>query len=177
MNEDQSVIPTANKTLTTGFGRIPATAEFIERNKLTHQRTSQEILAYLALPQANDLFGFTREVLVPFLPLDSAVEFLSEEGRQAWKPSDAGLQEIAQDVLDYLLFAWDKALDERGISSERSIFKLPAWMWLLGREDIQVVLLDNDLYNPYGAPALIRASEMLGIDVPDELREFAKRKV
>ena len=34
-------------------------------------------------------------------------------------------------------------------------------------------LKDEGSYNAYGAPALINACEMLGIDVPDELEEFA----
>lgn len=158
--------------------RQEVTAEFIEKNRLTLARSPEEIRARLNAEAKG--FGFDKEIYLDYLSFDDALSFLTEdarkkygEGGEPWPRIDA-VDEAAQDFLDYMNFAWGKAEDQRGISASRSIQKLGAWLWLLGRNDLVATIENDDLYNPYGAPALVAVCDDLGVEVPESLREFAK---
>lgn len=73
-----------------------------------------------------------------------------------------------------MVFGWMKDTDQRGISASRTIDKLSAWLWLMGRNDLAETLNDSSLYNPYGAPALVKVCDEMGIEVPEGVREFSK---
>jgi len=166
------------KTLIEDNQRINVTDEFIEKNKLKLTKTQIEIVEKIV--SKKDDFDFGQGVLVHYLNYEYARPFLKkekvEEAKNKWKPI-TDLKECVQDFLDYMVFAWGKAENERGLSASRSVSKLSAWMWLLDRDDLRRLLRDDDLYNPYGSPALIKCCEELGIEVPNSLREFAKNKV
>lgn len=169
-----------NKTYGTQWPRIEATAEFITKHSLVI-RPAGQVSIRLEKIGKEDAFGFASEVLIQFVTLDGAVPVLNEEAKakykaapELWKVTDT--EEAVQDFLDYMMFAWGKAMDERGLSAARSISKLSAWLWVLGREDLSDLLERGDLYNPYGAPALIAVCEKLDITVPKELRTFAAKK-
>lgn len=158
--------------------RILVSGDFIKKNKLTLKRTSKEI-RYRILNDNG--FDFT-DVLVDFLDFADGKEFYKDEyvkqvesGKEK-KPERIKIEEATQDFLDYLVFGWSKAEDKRCLSASRTISKLSNWMWVLGRDDIVDVLQDNELYNPYGAPALVKASVLLGITPPKSLVEFSKVK-
>lgn len=162
--------------------RILATPEFIERNKLALP-DQDAIAARVEEVQKNDMFGFRTEILMEHLGFDKAVQFLNEEARATYGPNGpepwhhiSDITEVAQDFLDYMVFAWMKAEDERGLSASRSVMKLGEWLWLLGRGDLTERINDEALYNPYGAPALIVVCRELGIEPPADLVEFAKHK-
>ncbi len=125
---------------------------------------------------------FTPDVLIPALKWDFAKKYLKEDyvekvekGEEKFEYA-SDIKTIVQEFLDYMVFAWGKAEDERGLSAYRSISKLSAWLWLLNREDLVNTIEDNNLYNPYGAPALIEVCNQLGIEVPESLVEFSKEK-
>ncbi len=171
-----------NKTLDGKHPRILITDEFIKRNRLGLCRTPDQIVEKCKLDDGYSWIPALKDVLVNYLPTHDASQFFNESyakelesGESSWSVITQ-TEEAAQDFLDYMVFAWSKALDERGLSAGRSIIKLSSWMWLLGRDDIEATLQDETLYAPYGAPALIKACEELGIEVPDDLREFAKAK-
>jgi len=172
-----------NKCVAGDHPRIPVTDEFISRNNLEFKRTDIEIVARLR-DTAEDLFGFEREVLANYLSKDAIINFtglFKEEYVEKVKSGEtsvevSGLEESAQDFLDYMVFGWMKAMDERANSASRSVSKLGAWLWLFGRDDLRRLIHDDDLFNPYGAPALIKVCGELGIEVPDDLKEFAKHK-
>lgn len=163
------------------YPRMEATAEFIERNNLTLERTVSEIQDRMRDAQASFL-DFSSEVYPKFLSVEDSREFFKEEyfdkvaSGELEIPPIPSLEEAAQDFLDYMNFAWGKAEDERGISATRSVQKLGAYLWLFGRDDLRRLIDDDELYNPYGAPALIAVCEEMDIDVPDSLREFAKHR-
>lgn len=169
------------KTYVPSNPRLKVTEEFIERNNLTLLRTPAEVKARLEA-KMQEFLNFESDVLFDFLPLESAFEFLNDKGVETYKKKPekwdliTDIGEATQDFLDYMVFAWDKATDERGLSAGRSINKLGAWLWILGREDLTELINDDSLYNPYGAPALIAVCDKMGIDVPEYVREFAKRK-
>ncbi len=162
--------------------RMTATQEFIDKNKFK-LRTQEEIVAkvkeYISQPS---MFDFRPEVLMEHLNLESVKEFVKEE--YLAKVNSGEIQhefcdnvlEATQDFLDYMNFAWGEAEDERSLSASRSIQKLGAFLWLLNREDLVEVIDNDDLYNPYGAPALIEVCNQLGVEVPTSLIEFAKHK-
>jgi len=127
------------------------------------------------------MLRFERGVLFDFMELATMKPFLKPEFQTddelAKLTTDTdNIEDAVQDFLDYMVFAWMKATDERGISASRSVCKLGEWLWILGREDLYDVIHDDSLYNPYGAPALIAVCEDLGIEVPEDVRSFAKVK-
>lgn len=151
--------------------RILVTKEFVERNGFAISvDKAMEIVC-----NPSDLFGFDSEVAVEYLPYDKGTEIWSEEYMEKIEQGEvthsyiSDIREATQDFLDYMVFAWMKAMDERGLSASRSIVKLTAWMKILGRDDVSAVLEDERLYRPYGRPALRRACEMLGIECPEYL--------
>jgi len=170
-----------NKTPCGDHPRILVTEEFISRNNLEFKRTDIEIVAKLR-ETTEDLFGFEREVLANYLSKDAIINFtglFKEEYVEKVKSGEtsvevSGLEESVQDFLDYMVFSWMKATDERGISASRSVSKLGAWLWLFGKDDLQRTIHNDDLFNPYGAPALIKVCEEMGIEVPESLTEFSK---
>lgn len=151
--------------------RIEVSQEFIDKNKLSINTD-----AALAIMKENDFLGFGKEVALRVLEFETVKNYINENAvkdvengkQEKWKVM-TDVIEAAQDFLDYMVFAWSKAMDERGISAERSIEKLAAWMKILSRKDIAVILEDESLYYPYGKPALKKACEMLNISCPDYL--------
>ncbi len=170
-----------NKTLDGKHPRILVTDEFIKRNRLGLCRTPDQIVEKCNL--YHDVFWIlVLEALVNYLPANHASPFFNERyaqklesGEFSW-PVITQTEEAAQDFLDYMVFAWMNLLDEEATLAGKSIKKLSSWMWLMGRDDVAAILQDETLYNPYGAPALIKACQELGIEVPNDLREFAKVK-
>ena len=124
----------------------------------------------------DDFLGFSKDVAIYFVSFEEAKPLLKPEyvekvvsGEKEFSPPITDVMEAAQDFLDYMVFAWMKAMDERGISASRSITKLASWMRILNRPDIAAILDDDDLYDPYGRPALRKACVELGITYPDYL--------
>lgn len=155
-----------------GEERILVTKEFVERNKL---KIDVDAAAGI-MDDKESAFGFCREVAESYLPWDSVKKYFNEEylkkiesGEEQRSARVTDVMEAAQDFLDYMVFAWMKADNERGLSASRSIEKLSAWMKILSRPDVAAVLDDEELYPMYGKPALRKACEMLGIKCPDYL--------
>lgn len=149
--------------------RINVTTEFVERNRL---EISIDVARKIYRSELGFL-DFSHDVAILFLPFDEIKCNLKEEyrikiesGESTWQQVVSAM-EAAQDFLDYMIFAWMKANNERGISAWRSISKLATWMRILSRSDVADVLEDLDNFDPYGKPALSRACEMLGIPAPD----------
>lgn len=163
--------------------RINVTEEFVTKNNLTLTRTQEEIVERTQ-EESKKMLGFQVEVLTEYLDWDHAKQFYKEEyvkeveaGTKEKPQPVTDLYEATQDMLDYLVFGYMKALDERGISASRTIDKLSAWLWLLGRDDLRRLISDDELYNPYGMPALIELTKALGLPVPEDCIAFAEHKV
>ena len=123
-------------------------------------RTQQEILERIKKRQVDDIFGFEFPYYVDALEFDNAKEFLKPEVSQSdWKVKT--LEDIRQEAIEYMSFAWDKANNCRGISANRSIMHYQAWLWLLG-EDWGDTLMDE--YEYYGKPQLEKICKYFGID-------------
>lgn len=161
------------------FGNIPKTPskiiEQIGSDGTPCIRTPDEIAEYIKEMDDEFFFASHREVLVPFLPFSIAKNFLSEdtdipEGdwdilKEHWEDTRPPLtvEFITESARDYYMFAWGKVMDHQGISASRSISKLLAWLWLLGKSEI----VDDDKYAPYGAPILKDIGTAMGWPLPD----------
>lgn len=162
--------------------RIIATQEFIDKHKFK-LRTQEEILEkYKEYEDDGRMFDFRPEVLLEHLSYENSSQFLSDKYKAKISSGEIkysfvnNVLEATQDFLDYMVFAWMKAQDERGLSASRSIQKLSAWLWLLNREDLESKINEDGLYNPYGAPALVEVCKALEINAPETLIEFSKEK-
>jgi len=176
---NDKAMPTKMKCLTGNEKRIIATVKFIKENKL-ELKSEEEILERFKREEESDSFmNFGLETLMDFLSFENAKPFLldeyvkkCEEGKEEWSQVIT-IKETAQDFLDYMVFAWKKAQDERGISAGRSVQKLATWLWIMNREDLSELIEKESLYNPYGAPALIEVCDKMNIAVPNSLISFA----
>ena len=126
------------KTLISESERSHVTDEFIEKNQLRLSRTQEEIAK--KLEEGDGLFNFASEVLVDYLNFEDSKSLYNEKYVESVEKGEAeapkqitDLREAVQDFLDYMVFAWGKAQNQRGISASRSINKLSTWAWLFGR--------------------------------------------
>lgn len=164
----------------------PVTDEFISANKLV-LRTQEEIsnkFKQITEEAKVQVFDFRAEVLMPYMEFETAKPFLKQDAIdlvtsnvEPWKYGKNEIKAITKEFLDYMQFAWGKATGRRGISAARSIQKLSVWLWILGREDLETLIDDDNLYNPYGAPALVAVCNVLGVYVPDDVRNFAENPI
>lgn len=150
--------------------------QLIEKNNL-RLRTQEELVAkFDEVQKSGGFLDFRPEVLINYLTFENAKPHLKKDAvEKEWEVIET-IEKCVQEFLDYMKFAWGKAEDQRGLSASRSIQKLGMWLWIMNREDLSMILDDDSLYNPYGAPALIEVCDKMGIEVPSSLREFAEIK-
>jgi hypothetical protein len=121
-------------------------------------RTTEDILAQIENRKGGFL-DFETPDLIAYLPFDAAKAFLNEGVTASeWEQSQTDPLDA---VRDYLPFAWGKANDNRGLSADRSVQHLRAWLWLAG---FDVNADFDDRYEYYGKPCLVVASEIAGFD-------------
>lgn len=129
-------------------------------------RTQDEIAARLRSIRASggDVFGFRAEVLASYLDRDHVAEFV-EPDLSRWCVTP--LTEASAEAADYLVFAFGKARDHRGVSASRSVEKLTEWAWLAGRDDVVEAMREAD-YPKYGVPMLLAYAAGFDLPVPDD---------
>jgi hypothetical protein len=159
--------------------RINVSEDFILKNKLSLKKSQDEIVD--RIDDESNMFGNATEVLCGYLEWDRAKKFYKgeyvekvEKGLEEKPKQIDDIYEATQDMMDYLIFGYMKSMDERGLSAGRTIEKLGHWMWLLGRDDLRRLVDDDELYPPYGMPALIALTKELGLDVPQDCIDFCK---
>jgi hypothetical protein len=110
--------------------------------------------------EGGDMFGFGKEVLGTYLP---------ENYEDKDKIPDFEEEVVRNDMLDYLDFAFGKALDHRGLSAGRSVIKLAKWAWILDRQDLVDFAEDESNYANYGVPVLKRFAQAFDVKMPDSI--------
>lgn len=116
-----------------------------------------------------DPLGFEASHYVPYMTYENAEEFLKEEfqndeeTRKEWGSGELDVESTIIDMKEYMDFAWDKANNFRGISSDRSIRHYVAWTWLIGDVDFSAKI-DNSNYEYYGKPILVMICQHYGWD-------------
>lgn len=134
-------------------------------------RTAAEIVQ--RIKESKSFFGFEQEALIPYLTFEQARPFLKSEAKsEEWKPFPLTEESVRAEMAAYMLFAWEKALDHRGLSAGRSVEKLSAWIWLLG-DDVCLSLVEAAEHTNYGAPKLQVICDAFGLPMPDD--EAARR--
>lgn len=124
-------------------------------------RSPDEILARMDAIAPKDFLGWSRELLVGFLPFAYAKPYLKDGVTEdEWGPPQV---DPVGALIDYLGFAWGKSLGERGISAERSVDKIEQWLWLAGMDELLDRFLAADYY-PYGRPKLAIVTRALAPD-------------
>lgn len=152
--------------------RIKVSQKFIETNRLSINVQAAKDIMYR---ETSFFLDFECEVAIDFLPFKEGRYFFNKDYIRKVESGEvkhkyiSDVKEGVQDFLDYMVFAWMKVMDERGLSAMRSIIKLSTWMEILNRKDIADILSDEKLYNPFGRPALKKACDELGIKYPDYL--------
>jgi hypothetical protein len=140
-------------------------------------RTTEDIITYYRNKQESDMFGFTGEVLLPYLSAEQVKPFLIPDADLSdWKQIPLKFESIVAAMREYMEFAWGKMQDHRGISASRSVEKMQAWLWLLGDEETLTFAQSSHNYAQYGAPVLKKICEKYGFPVPegDDIERMAK---
>lgn len=118
----------------------------------------------------DDVFGFGLGLLASYLPFEMAREFLKPETTEAdWPQTPLARSTVIAEMADYMEFAWEKAIDERGLSANRSIIKMQAWLFLLGDTELLAFAENDRNYPMYGKPILQRICEAYELPTPAEV--------
>jgi hypothetical protein len=142
-------------------------------------RTQQEIITYYQQERQNDLFGHMAEVLLPRLSAEQIKSLLeSDADLTDWQPLPLDQEAITAEMEKYMGFAWTKVQDHRGISANRSVEKMCAWLWLLGDEETLAYAKDDAHYPQYGAPILVKICEKYHLPIPagQDIQNMAQGK-
>ena len=130
-------------------------------------RTTKEIVEHYAEIKDRDLLGFQAEVFLSYLSADEVRPFCKPDADlRTWEPEALTEEVVTDEMGDYMEFAWGKVRDHRGISAGRSVEKMEAWLWLLGRDDLLGAVAGAG-YENYGAPQLKVICDALGFPVPE----------
>lgn len=130
-------------------------------------KTQEEIVQYYRQYQYDDFLHFTGDVLVRFLTVEQAAEFLrTDTDFSKWQPKELTETNIISQMRDYMEFAWGKVESHRAISAGRSVEKMKAWLWLLGDEEMWNFADNRNNYPQYGAPILKAICEKYGFEMP-----------
>ena len=124
-----------------------------------------EIKQHIKDVENDDFFGVIRSNLIDFLPFENAKEYLNPEATEKdWQQIQKPLtkQAVYEAINDYLPFAWDKANNCRGLSANRSIDHMKAYLWILGDGNFEK--MEEIEYEYYGKEKLIFVSKMVGFD-------------
>lgn len=131
-------------------------------------RTQEEIVKFMR-DNAAGFFNFVLDDCIPFLDYAHAKEFLKEEcSEDKWNEVRAPYtrDHVLHVMAEYMPFAWDKALNHRGLSSSRSTSHFSTWLWLLGDDEAHKAYEDTE-YAMYGVPKLKFICEKFGFSMDD----------
>lgn len=137
------------------------------------ERSAKEIID--RIETHNDMFGFTAVVLCAYLTFDEVQPILDPDraNREEWERdvehADKSREATLARMRDYMEFAWTKARDHRGLSAIRSVFKISAYLWLLG-DDEGASHLECEPGGLYGAAHLRYVCQRYRLPIPDDTR-------
>jgi len=129
-------------------------------------RIQDKIIAHIKSHEG--FLDFTADALISYLDYEHAKPFLKEDvTEEKWKEAHTPLTEesVLAELKSYMEFAWGKVEGHRGISANRSVDKLSAWVWLLG-DDETLKKVEEAGFAQYGAPKLAVICEKYGLPIP-----------
>jgi hypothetical protein len=123
-------------------------------------RTLKEIQAHIKEIKHADFFSIETADLGTYLHLSMLREIgigMSDDFEpDQW--SESTPERVKQILIDYLDFAIGKGEDHRGLSAERSIAHMRAWLWLIEDDELYQFASNTANYRNYGAPILLAIS-------------------
>jgi hypothetical protein len=125
-------------------------------------RSDQEILDRIKQikESGHDWLGFEQSFLIIYLPFELAKPYLVEGTTpDQWEDVPRDRDAVLAKMLDYMPFAWEKAVNRRGVSAGRSMNHYSAWVWLAGDD-----LGNLNEYEFYGKDNLVKICEHYGWD-------------
>lgn len=129
-------------------------------------QSQQAIFARFKEVLDSELFGFRTEILGAAVTPENLERFWGRRLTPAEKDipvlTDASIREGA---IYYLKFAWEKALEHRGLSAAQSIEQLTEFCWLL---ELDISRIEAAGYAQYGSPKLKVIAGLLGQSLPDD---------
>lgn len=142
---------------------------------MSEVRTIEDIVVFYREESKHDLLGFTGDVVLYHLPAEQLSEFV-EKVPDDWQPRPLERDVILAAMRDYMEFAWTKVQDHRGISANRSVEKMAAWLYLLKDDEMRLFATNGEHYAQYGAPILKEICEKYQFAIPDDpaLERMAK---
>jgi len=114
---------------------------------------------------------FQSDVLINYLSLEQAEQgqFLKSDHiltPETWTQNPLTTEAITSEMREYMSFAIEKTTDHRGLSANRSIDKMKAWLWLLQDQDLLDLADNDDNYQNYGAPILLKICQKYKLGLP-----------
>lgn len=137
-------------------------------------RTQEEIIGRIKEKLPADFFGFQTQDLLLALMKENILEHGKALGLDIddpkefddFEPQFRDDESVRGRIRSYMSFAFDKAVNHRGISAERSIAHYRSWLWLIGDEELLAFAEDDNNYMNYGAPILKKIAERYMIELP-----------
>jgi hypothetical protein len=125
-------------------------------------RTQEEILNRIKERKSVDFLGFEVYEYILYLTFENAKPFLKDEVKK--KDWEQEQKKGVEKIKAYMSFAFEKAYNQRGISSNRSIIHILAWLWLDDHPIYpKVAYMYQHEYTNYGLNILKYISKELGI--------------
>lgn len=133
-------------------------------------RTQDEIVARIKDIRGSDWLSTQLADLAVYLDREHVREFLkSDANPDEWETKPLTREGVLKEMLEYLDFAFEKALNHRGISASRSIDHMRAFLWLLGDDELLAFAEDAKNYPRYGVPILKAISRKYDKAMPDSI--------
>ncbi len=133
-------------------------------------KTQEEIVARIEEVKPCDWMGTQFDALIVYLDVQHLRPFLKKDmdpvSLAGWEPPDLTREGVIKDTLEYLDFAFEKAINHRGISASRSVEHMQAYLWLLGDNDLLAYAENEKNYTCYGVPILKAISEKYDKPMP-----------
>lgn len=136
-----------------------------EELKIQSQEAIMERYKYV---QPRDTLAFETSEYFLYMTYEHARKFMQkeykddEQTKKDWSDPPT-VEQSLENMEEYMSFAWGKANNFRGISSDRSIRHYVAWSWLIGDEEFSA-RIDNANYEFYGKPILVMICQHYGWD-------------
>jgi hypothetical protein len=137
-------------------------------SRLIGIRTQEEVVARIKRRKPLDPLGDETTDLICCLDFEHAKPYLKADmTEEKWNPPEVTVEELRETIVSYLPFAFEKCLNHRGLSANRSVGHFRSWCWLIGDEKVEA-FIEAGNYAPYGAPILAKVAEGYGVEVPTD---------
>ena len=126
-------------------------------------KTLEQIKTFEGGENCKFIDGRDRTRLACFLPIEdwNAIGVELREGAVATAPEPLTEENVIRHLAEDLAFAFEKALNKRGISASLMLDVVKMWLWVLDDE-----LANDDEYAQYGLPILKKAAVKYGLPNP-----------